>query len=49
MCRVQLRECGEVYCTRLLPGPNDRCRGLQFQALLIAGGGRAVAAITPAE
>jgi len=47
MCRDAIAECGG--CTRLLPDPNDRCRSLLFQAMLIAGRGRAVAAITPAE
>jgi hypothetical protein len=38
-----------LHCTRLLPDPNDRRRSLLFQAKIIAAGGRAVAAITPAE
>jgi len=45
MCRGAIAECGG--CTRLLSNPNEWVPKLLFQAMLIAGRGRPVAAITP--
>jgi hypothetical protein len=47
MRRDAIAECGG--CTRLLSNPNAWVPKLLFQAMLIAGRDRAVAAITPAE
>jgi hypothetical protein len=49
MRRDAIAKCGGLHCTRLLPDSNDRCRSLLFQAMSIAGRGRAAAAIAPAE